>query len=212
MFISISGVNGAGKSVFASALTHDLRARGQDTVLVAPLRSDTHLIRRFSGLASPDRGTWMARERWLLGYLTLSMTRTARRQIQPALAAGSWVVADRWLTDHQINQSYFGASLSDWEPALRYLPVPDAQVWVRTPSALALQRARQSGAGRFGTDPDFHAHAVENYRRLLGDTALIVDGTMDAAAEAERVAHHLCAVADGIPVGVDRGSSPGTLR
>ncbi|MEN3305749.1 MAG: dTMP kinase [Micromonosporaceae bacterium] len=198
MFIAVSGVNGAGKSVFAAALANHLRRHGKDNVVVAPLQSNTRLVRRFSSLPSPDREAWMARERWLLGYLTLSMTRSARQQIKPALDAGRWVVADRWLTDHQINQSYFGASLSESEPLLRFLPVPDLLVWVRTPAALALERAKQSGAGRFGTDPDFHAYAAENYRHLLGDTAVIVDGTAVPDVEAARVAQRL---------GVDRTAS-----
>lgn len=189
----MSGTNGAGKSTFARALAERLRAEDVRVGVVEPLKANTRLVRRFSGLPSPDRQTWLARERWLLDYLTLRLVRSAEKQIKPALAAGEWVVADRWLVDHQINQAFFGGSFSTLEPVLDRLPAPDVQIWLRTPATVALERARASGAGRFGTDPEFLAYAAAEYRHLLGDGEIVVDGTADLAESATAVARELLA-------------------
>lgn len=103
-FISLEGGEGAGKSTQARMLADTLRARGLGVVLTREPggSAGAEAIREL--LMQGDVGRWDARAEALL--FAAARADHVRRTILPALAAGQWVVCDRYVDS---NRAYQGA-------------------------------------------------------------------------------------------------------
>ena len=92
-FISLEGVDGSGKSTQASMLAEALRGRGHEVIHVrepggTPLGEDVRDIVLGPGAMSP----------WAEAFLfAAARAQLVADVIEPAIAAGTWVVADRFI-------------------------------------------------------------------------------------------------------------------
>jgi dTMP kinase len=192
--ITVSGVDGSGKSTLVAELTAQAAHSGAwpDVVDLAPLKGDRDLVSRVRELAAPaDR--WEPREKWLAGYFSLMLVDTAHRRILPALARGALVITDRWVLDHIVNQSYFGVSVAEWTPLFAALPVADLAVWVDVPAEVAQGRVAARARPGVGAGEEFMRFAVARFGGLAAGTHLRVSGTEPPDQNARLVLQRLAA-------------------
>jgi thymidylate kinase len=183
--VTVSGVDGSGKSTLVAALAARARETGPwpHALVVAPLKGDADLLRRFTALPAPAAGRQL-REQWLAGYFSLLLTECGTTTVAAALREGALVIADRWVADHLVNQSYFGADAAAWQPMFDQLPTPDLAVWVDVPVPVAARRVAARAKPGVGSGEDFLRFAAVRFADLAGPTHERVDGTAptDAAA------------------------------
>ncbi|MGA2562591.1 MAG: dTMP kinase [Steroidobacteraceae bacterium] len=152
-FISLEGIEGAGKSMLARTLEAALRARGL-SVLVTREPGGSPLAERLRTLLlerGPERITAVAETLLMFAARSLHVENT----IRPALERGTWVICDRY---SDATRAYQGAgrgvdarlieSLAQavhgelWPQRTLLLDLPVEQ-------GLARARARREGADRF---------------------------------------------------------------
>jgi len=106
-FITFEGGEGAGKSTQAALLADALRARGHEVLLTREPggTAEAEAIRAL--LLAPDHD-WNAEAEALL--FAAARADHVAHAIAPALAAGQWVVCDRYLDS---SRAYQGGSLAD---------------------------------------------------------------------------------------------------
>lgn len=166
--LTVSGIDGAGKSTLVRSLREgaESASRWPSVVVVAPLRGDADLVRSLTALPSPGGGAWPERERWLAGYFSLQLARTAE-SIRLPLAAGALVIADRWWPDHVVNQSHFDVDLAEWRDLAAALPVPDLSVWVDVRYDVARERVAARPGGGLGSREDFLRSAAAAFPLVM---------------------------------------------
>jgi dTMP kinase len=112
------------------------------------------------------------------------------RLIEPSLAQGIWVVADRFADSTLAYQGYGkGLPLADLEALRRFALgglAPDLTLILDLPPEIGLARAaaRGSAADRFERlDPGFHERLRQGFRRIAADDAarcVLIDASGDA--------------------------------
>jgi dTMP kinase len=200
-FISLEGIEGAGKSTLASALETALRARGLRVLLTrepggSPLaeRLRTILLERGSEPIAPVAET-------LLMFAARSMHIQSR--IRPALERGDWVICDRF-TD--ATRAYQGAGRGVDAALIEMLAqAVHAELWpertllldLPVDTGLARARARRGAGDRFeDEDRRFFERARARYLELAADEPRRVR-VIDARCEPQQVAAlALAALAD----------------
>lgn len=171
-FVTIEGGEGAGKSTQVNLLAERLRERGID-VLVTREPGGTEgaeAIRNLIVDGAADRWRPLAEL-----YLFLAAREDhLHRAILPALAAGSWVVSDRFADSSRVYQGIageLGLELVDLlqEPLLR-AHRPDLTVVLDLPVAAGLARcAARGGAARFeAKGTAYHERVRAGFRLLAG--------------------------------------------
>lgn len=111
-----------------------------------------------------------------------------RREIEPALAAGSDVISDRYLLSSLAYQAE--EAERDWVAGLaRAVRTPDLTLLLDVPVSVAAARRRAAGRSTERYDEDgFQARVAANYRRLAraepGVVVLDGSGSVDAVADA----------------------------
>lgn len=188
--ITLEGGEGAGKSTVLAALESYLREQGIDLVRT----------REPGGTPAGEaiRHVLLDRNHVLSAQAELLLMFGARAQlveevVAPALAAGRWVLADRF-TDASYAYQGAGRGLDlGWIAELERRVVgvrPDLTLWLDLPVEAGLQRARQRGgeADRIESERiDFFERVRDGYARLAAiDPARIV--RIDAAQTPEHVA------------------------
>lgn len=196
-FITFEGGEGTGKSTQAATLANRLESLGLDVLLTREPGGSpgAEIIRHviLSGAAQP------------LGPEAEAMLFAAAREdhvrctIQPALAAGKWVICDRFADSTRVYQGTLGQVDQRFLKALERISVgdvnPDLTFVLDMPVALALERAAQR---RGGAIPDrFEAEEVEFHQRLReayialavaeADRCVIIDASATKEAVAKRV-------------------------
>jgi dTMP kinase len=168
-FISIEGIDGAGKSTQVDALCAALRAEGRDAVAVRP--HDTQLgelVRGFVLRHGAPIDPWAEALLFFAGRVAL-----LREVILPQLERGSVVVADRF-TDSTLAYQGGGRGLPI-EELLRLHEItcggvwPDLTIYLDVPLAVALSRQRdqQLPLDRIEVAPEaFHAAVRDAYEQL----------------------------------------------
>jgi dTMP kinase len=141
-FIALEGGEGAGKSTQARMLVEALRARGLDVVATREpggTRGAETIRQLLLGLEGED---WNLRAEALL--FAAARSDHVERLIRPALAAGKWVVCDRFLDSSRAYQGG-GGGLSD-EDILELHRIgsagllPDLTLLVEAAPEVAVQR------------------------------------------------------------------------
>jgi dTMP kinase len=203
-FISLEGIEGAGKSTLAQALEATLRARGLPVVLTRE-PGGTPLAERLRAIAL-ERGSEhiSAHAETLIMFAARAIH--LENLIRPALASGSWVICDRF-TD--ATRAYQGAGRGvDMAFIDRLAAGVHPDLWphrtlvLELPVELGLRRARQRGeaADRFEDENvRFFERVRDCYRSLaLGDPARIriINATEGPQQVAEQA---LAALADLLP-------------
>lgn len=172
LFLSLEGGEGVGKSTQAARLTQVLRAQGRDVLLTrepgGSLGAEAIRVLLLDGAAE----RWEPRAEALL--FAAARADHVARTIRPALAAGRWVIADRFLDS---SLAYQGGADGIGADAIRTLHevgsgglLPDRTLLLTLPEDVALARAQardRDGGDRFGArDPAYHARVAAAFRRL----------------------------------------------
>lgn len=198
-FITLEGGEGAGKSTQARLLADWLIARGIDVVTTrepggSPGAED---IRRL--LVQGDPGRWLPWTETLLFFA--ARHDHVERLIEPALAAGRWVVSDRFADSTAAYQGAAGGVSIDAIQALYRLVLgdfgPDLTIILDMPAEVGLDRA---GARDDGADARFERMTLGFHRRVREGFAAIAVAdpqrcaVVEAAAGIEDVAGRITAV------------------
>lgn len=171
-FIAFEGGEGAGKSTQARLLAEALRARGHEVVVTREPGGTpgAEAIRRL--LLDTAGDGFLPRAEALL--FAAARSDHVERLIRPALAAGQWVLCDRYLDSSRAYQGG-GGGLADAE--LRDLHrlgslglLPDLTVLIEvSPGEAARRVAHRDGdeADRIGGRPaEYHARVAAAFRRF----------------------------------------------
>lgn len=154
--IVFEGIDGTGKSTQIELLARYLRACGKDVVTSF----------------EPTRGPWgmkvrqaaMAGERLSIeeeiACLLQDRREHVRDLIEPSLAAGKWVLLDRYYLSMMAYQGATGANVElirEWNE--EFATVPDVAIWLDIPIDMALERmnARGNGQDAFENEPFLQA-------------------------------------------------------
>jgi len=190
-FLTLEGVDGAGKSTLAHALRDRLRAAGLEVVLTrepggSPGAED---IRRLLVEGDPDR--WSARTELLL--FTAARADHVEKLILPALNRGAVVICDRFIDSTRAYQSVGrGAALADVDALHDRMIGLDPDLTLILDLEPAVAEARQTGAAK-GEDR-FERFGADFQARLRDAFLAIADAdpdrcaVLDAGAPAETLA------------------------
>ena len=164
IFITIEGGEGAGKSTQIEKLAASLRAAGKDVVTTRePGGSEgAEQIRRL--LVEGDVGRWDALTEALLHFAALRDH--VEKVVRPALAAGKWVISDRFADSTMAYQGY-GHDLGKEAILCLYDVVlgdfrPDLTIILDMPVADGLART----AERSGNEDRYERMASEFHEKL----------------------------------------------
>jgi dTMP kinase len=197
-FITLEGGEGVGKSTQAKALAAALRARGID---VAETREPggspgAEAIRQL--LLQGDQDRWTPEAEALL--FAAARADHVARTIRPALAAGRWVVCDRFLDSSVAYQGIVGHVGASEVRRLHAIGsrgfLPDRTFLLRLENRAAAERARArdtEGADRIGgRDQAFHDRVGFAFD-AIADEAPERIRVIDAGGAAEDVTARLVA-------------------
>ncbi len=147
-FVTLEGIEGAGKSSLQQRLADALCARGR-TVCTTREPGGTPLAEQIRELALARREEGMPPATELLLMFAARAAHVAQR-IEPALARGEWVLCDRF---SDASRAYQGGGRGMQAARIEQLVqiahpglVPDRTLLLDLPPAQGLQRARQRGA------------------------------------------------------------------
>ena len=168
MFITLEGGEGAGKSTQAALLADALCARGLPVLRTrepggAP---GAELLR---GLLLGGTTEWSQRAETLLHFA--ARAEHVEKTIRPALAAGMWVVCDRFYDSTLAYQGYGQGADRDFIRALIGLVglTPDLTIMLDVPDAVGASRLRGRGgaADRYERlDAAFHTRVNAGFRAI----------------------------------------------
>ena len=197
-FITLEGGEGAGKSTQAKRLAEALKTRGHTVVQTREPGGSpgAEEIRKLLVEGHRDRWTPLSETLLFLAARADHMART----IGPALAAGRWVVCDRFSDSTYVYQGIARELGVDRVKALQHAAfgefASDLTLILDLDPATGLTRTRGRGEGeeRFESfEPHFHAQLREGFRTLAiaePDRCVLVDGSGtpdDVAASVWRV-------------------------
>ena len=196
-FITFEGGEGAGKSNHARLLADRLKQLGISIVLTREPGGSpgAEVIRHvlLSGITKP------------LGVRTEALLFAAARDdhvrttIAPALAAGRWVICDRFIDSTRVYQGTLGGLDPKFIRALERVTVgdlkPDLTLVLDVPAEVGLKRAGkrrgQRAADRFEAESrSFHEELRRAYRLLAAaepGRCVLIDATAPKSAVAERI-------------------------
>jgi dTMP kinase len=106
MFLSFDGVDGAGKSTQIGLLSQWLRARGKEVVECRD-PGTTALGEKLRSILLDRHDTPIHRRSEMLLYMA-ARAQLVDEVIRPALAAGKWVLSDRFLLANVVYQAHAG--------------------------------------------------------------------------------------------------------
>jgi dTMP kinase len=189
--VAFEGLDGAGKSTQLARLAAALRAR---EVVATREPGDSPAGRRLRELARAGQRLAPALE---LGLFLEDRREHVAGVIEPALAAGRWVLTDRYTLS---TVAYQGARGLDWRELLARaeaeFPKPDVALLLEIEPAVGLERARERGAGLEAFERrDYLERVAAIYRALELPYLERIDASASpdavAAAVLERVVKRL---------------------
>ena len=198
-FITVEGIEGAGKTSCLDLLEQRIRQRGHD-VLVTREPGGTPLGEDLRQLLLGHRHDGMADDTELL-LMFAARAEHLRAKIEPALAAGSWVLCDRFTDATYAYQGYGRgidlqriAALETWVLGERR---PDLTLLLDLPVEVGLERA-----GRRSTPDRFERQALTFFDRVRQgylSLAAAAPGrfrVVDAAQSLDQVSRQVTATID----------------
>jgi dTMP kinase len=189
-FITLEGGEGAGKSTQTRRLAERLRARGKGIVVTREPGGSpgAETIRELLVTGQPDR--WSPITEALLMYA--ARRDHIERTIAPALAAGDWVVSDRFADSTRAYQGAGGGAPASFIQALeRYVlgeTRPDLTLILDLPPQVGFERAaeRTHAETRFEAKGlEFHSRLREGFlaiARVEADRCAVIDAAQDLDA------------------------------
>ncbi|MBU1326220.1 MAG: dTMP kinase [Alphaproteobacteria bacterium] len=194
-FITFEGGEGAGKSTQARRLADVLRARGHDVVLTREPGGSPGGERIRALVVSGQAADWSPLTETLLMFAARDDHLNA--VIRPALAAGKWVVCDRFSDSTRAYQGAAGgvdpAVVEALDAAVVGADQPDLTLVFDLPANLGLSRALARGEGetRFESKgADFHDRLAAAFRRIAAahpERCRLIDADGDVDVVAARV-------------------------
>ncbi len=188
-FISFEGGEGGGKSTQAVRLAGFLRSKGLDVVETREPggTQQGEELRDLLVQGDPDR--WSPFSELLM--MTAARVEHVNRLIEPSLAAGKWVICDRFLDSTLAYQGIAGGLGLDMVRPLQTKAVgdtvPDVTFLLDVREEAGLQRAeKRGGAARFEKkQPEFHSKVRDGFLALAAESPnriIVVDAevTFDA--------------------------------
>lgn len=185
-FIAFEGGEGTGKSTQARLLADALGRRGLAVDLTREPGGTpgAEAIREL--LLSPPGGEWGAAAEALL--FAAARSDHVARAIRPALAAGRWIVCDRFVDS---SRAYQGAAGGLGDEAIQLLHgigsgglLPDVKVLITLEPEISAARILERDAGRSdaigGRDADYHAEVAHAFDRMASSEPArfaVVDGS-----------------------------------
>jgi len=171
-FITLEGGEGAGKSTQARLLSEALIGRGIATIITREPGGTAGAEAIRSLLLSTEGEGWLPRAEALL--FAAARSDHVERLILPALAAGQWVICDRFLDSSRAYQGG-GTALSDADILSLHQVgsdglLPDLTLLIEVAPEIAaerLARRDQDGADRIGgRSAAYHAAVAANFARM----------------------------------------------
>ncbi len=193
LFLSLEGIDGAGKSTQARVLAARLERAGRRVVLTREPGGSPGAEEVRALLVSGAPGRWSAMTEILL--FTAARRDHLERTIAPALAAGAVVVCDRFADSTRVYQGTARADLRGVVDRLHAEAIgvePDRTLILDADPADALAR----GLARGGAEARFEAMGLGFQERLAagfralaaeGPRCILIDARGDAVAVAARV-------------------------
>ena len=189
-FITFEGGEGAGKSTQVGLLAAALVAKGLAVVETREPGGSPGAEQIRDLLVDGPAERWLPLTEALLH--SAARAEHLARTIRPALAAGQWVLCDRF-TDSTLAYQGYGHELGTAPvEALRGLvaarPLPDLTLVIDLPVELGLSRAgaRAGGAARYeAMGPAFHQRVREGFQaiaRAEPERCAVIDGSVDPEA------------------------------
>jgi dTMP kinase len=196
-FITFEGGEGTGKSTQVKLLADRLRAAGVYTVVTrepggsAGAEIIRHLVLSGVGKALGANGEAL--------LFAAARDDHVRRVIGPALAAGAWVLCDRFFDSTRVYQGKLGAADLKLIKAMERVTIgnlqPDLTIVLDVPAEVGLARAAArrglAAADRFeAEDLGFHRKLRDAFRQITIDDPLrcvLVAADADIATVSERV-------------------------
>ena len=207
-FITVEGIEGAGKTSCLDLLEQRIRQRGHE-VLVTREPGGTPLGEDLRQLLLGHRHDGMADDTELL-LMFAARAEHLRAKIEPALAAGSWVLCDRFTDATYAYQGYGRgidlqriAALETWVQGERR---PDLTLLLDLPVEVGLQRA-----GRRSTPDRFERQALTFFDRVRqGYLSLAASApgrfrVIDAGQSLDEVSRQVTATIDAFLDSADAG-------
>lgn len=174
-FIAFEGGEGAGKSTQARLLAQALEARGIACVLSrepggTPGAEAIRELLLHPPFAHEEGRAWGAEAEALL--FAAARADHVAQLIRPALAAGKWVICDRFLDSSRAYQGAAGALGDDRVRALHAVGsgglLPDLTIVIAAASEQVAARLAERDGGRAdaigGRDADYHARVAQAFR------------------------------------------------
>jgi dTMP kinase len=200
LFITFEGGEGSGKSTQARLLLERLRAEGIDALLTrepggSPLGEEIRTL--LLGSAAPRSALSEA----LLFYA--ARADHLDKLIRPALAAGRWVICDRFSDSTRVYQGVAGGLGRGALDALQAMVVspttPDLTLVLDVPAEVGLRRARArrsaQGADAFeGRELAYHRALREGFAAITVQDPTrcrLIDGARDAETIAAEIWGHV---------------------
>lgn len=194
-FITIEGVEGAGKTTQAQRLADALRRDGHDVVLTRE-PGGTELGRRLRQLLLDESSLAPTSETELLLYLA-DRAEHVQRLIRPALDKGSVVIADRF-SDSMLAYQGYGRGLPidrvrTLDDFARADVIPALTVVLDLPPEEGMARilATREGDRIEREDIDFHRRVREGFQAIAREQpsrVVVIDAREDIADLAARIA------------------------
>jgi dTMP kinase len=193
-FITFEGGEGVGKSSQLPLLARRLEAQGHRVVTTREPggTEGAERIRDLAVAGAADR--WSARTELLL--MTAARTDHVERVIAPALAAGAFVLCDRFLDSTRVYQGLAGGLGIELVDRLHDLllpkPRPDLTLLLDLPvPAAAARRAAAGGGGRFeAKGTAFHEKVRAGFQaiaRAEPARVAVIDASLPPDEVAERI-------------------------
>jgi dTMP kinase len=142
-FITLEGGEGAGKSTLSRGLAAALQARGVDVVLTREPGGTPGADEIRELLVKGETGRWGLKTEALL--FSAARLDHLERRIRPALAAGQWVICDRYYDStyaYQVAARGLDPAFFDALVALVGFDTPDLTLILDLPPEMGLKRSR----------------------------------------------------------------------
>ncbi len=204
LFISLEGIDGAGKSTQSKALAAHLQAQGIDVVLTREPGGSTGAEEIRKLLVEGETGRWSPETEILL--FTAARRDHLERTILPALNSGKTIISDRFADSTRVYQGAVRAELRDTVDNLHnlmigYEPNLTLIIDMNPDEALARGLARDTDESRFEAfGADFQHRLREGFLALaetVPERCKIVDGNRAA----DDISRDVAQLADALVAG-----------
>lgn len=202
-FISLEGGEGVGKSTQLAALADALRARGLRVVVTREPGGSAGAEAIRDLLLNGETERWGPQAEALL--FAAARADHVQKVIEPALAAGQWVLSDRFVDSSIAYQGGAGALGMEAIRALHRIGsaglLPDRTMVLETEEGVGRAARRDGGEGdRIGARPAaYHSAVARAFRQIAEqepERVRLIDGTGTPEVVTQRL---LAALADLLP-------------